>query len=138
MNFRLFYGVGFVGCAVLSTPVYSSEILSPDVTLFHVKPKVCIVEKAGQACEFDAQVQWQTTKPMDICLTQGVAKTEQVLQCWVNEQYVYQIMPVVYKHTTTMRLVDSAQQTLAQEVLQVNAVQPKKQRRRLRSAWSLF
>ena len=138
MNFRMFCGVSFVGFCLLPTNAHSAQILSPEVSLFHVKPKVCIVEKAGQVCEFDAQVQWQTTKPMDICLTQGAAKTQQVLQCWVNEQYVYQIMPVVYKQTTTMRLVDNSQQTLAQEVLQVNAVKPKKQRRRLRSAWSLF
>jgi hypothetical protein len=112
----------------------ASELLSDKVTLFEVKPKVCIVKKIGQECHFKTTVQWQTQEVMEVCL----AQRNKVLQCWKNQLYISEKMAIVLHQSTEVFLVDADNDKLASEMLEVNAVNPKKQRRRLRSAWSLF
>ena len=120
--------------AMASFELSASKLLSDKVTEFNLKPQVCIVKKIGDDCDFSARVQWRTTEPMDVCLLQQ----QQVLQCWVDEQYVDQTIELLLQQTTLVSLIDQQQKPLATQVLQVNAIQSKKKRRRLRSAWSLF
>lgn len=142
MHFKFLTYFAFLTTCLLMSRAFAAEILSDKITVFKVKPKVCIVEKQGQQCELAAQIQWQATEPLDVCLTQQVIKhkseQKQILHCWNQQHEVFQTTELVLAQTTLMSLVDEDQMLLAQETLHVNTAKPKKQRRRLRSAWSLF
>jgi hypothetical protein len=118
----------------LSINVQASEIFSDKVTLFEIKPQVCIVKKIGEQCTLQTTVKWVTTEAMEVCLTQQ----SEVLQCWKDSLSISEKLAINLTQTAQVLLVDQHKDKLASEILQVNALNPKKKRRRLRSAWSLF
>ena len=118
----------------ISINAHASEIYSDKVTLFEIKPQICIVKKIGEPCTLETTVQWRTTQAMEVCLTQQ----NEVLQCWKDSLFISEKLAIILTQTTQVQLVDQHKDTLASEMLQVNALNPKKKRRRLRSAWSLF
>lgn len=129
MRFKLTMAILFT-----SINTEASEIFSDKVTLFEVKPQVCIVKKIGEQCTLQTTVKWRSTEAMEVCLTQQ----SEVLQCWKDSLAINEELAINLTQTTQVLLVDQHKDKLASEILQVNALNPKKKRRRLRSAWSLF
>lgn len=119
---------------LLAGACHASEIHSDKVKSFAVKPQVCIVEKIGEPCQLATTVSWQTTEVMKVCLL----KEQEVMRCWEDTQSIREKLALVLKRSSKVHLVDQKQQMLASELLEVNAVNPKQRRRRLRPAWSLF
>lgn len=117
-----------------SLPLSGAEIFSDKVESFSLKPQVCIVKKAGDDCELVTKVQWKVSEVMELCLIKDGEK----LQCWQEKKMIEQTLAIMLKATSKILLVDGKNITLAAEVLEVNAVNPKQKRRRLRPAWSLF
>lgn len=120
--------------AAMTQSAHSAPIFSDKVTLFEFKPQVCIVKKIGQQCTLTTQLHWRATVPIAACLTQQ----SQVLHCWPQGQNVSEQMSIALSESTSVWLIDSDQDKLASALLSVNAIHPKKRRRRLRSPWSLF
>jgi hypothetical protein len=113
---------------------HSAQLHSDKIKNFAVKPQVCIVKKIGEPCELNTTVHWQTNEAMDLCLLLG----DKVLQCWQNQADISEKLAIVLHQSTNVKLLDDHNIALASEMLEVNAVSPKKRRKRLRSAWSLF
>ena len=112
----------------------SDKLLSDKVKRFELKPQVCIVKKIGDSCRLETGVEWQTREKMDVCLTHE-GKT---LRCWQGQQQAKTALAIMLSQNSQVWLLDGDNEKLATATLTVNAVTPKKRRRRLRSPWSLF
>lgn len=118
---------------VTSFGVCAGQVHSDKIRQFELKPQVCIVKKIGDECELLTTVEIAATEVMTMCLVQQ--KT--ILKCWQDKQIVAEKLAILLAASTEVELLDQAQNVLATEQLQVNAVNPKR-RKRLRPAWSLF
>ena len=109
--------------------IYSNKIIK-----FEVNPLVCIVEKIGDQCHLDAKLHWKTNQLLSICLMQE----NTIIQCWDDEKEIEEKLALYLKETTTFTMADRSNKIMASIIIMVNAIEPKKRRRRLRSAWGLF
>lgn len=102
--------------------------------LLSVTPKICIVEQAGDSCEVQLKVQWQSLLPLSRCLYQN---KEQNL-CWYSKKQVSQALIFEIDQSQSFSLLDEKNEVLAFQQVKLNTHEPKKYRRRLRADWSLF
>lgn len=124
----------WIWLALATGSAKGGEIYSDKVKQFEIQPQVCIVKQIGEPCKLATTVQWETTEVMKVCLMQQ----GKVLQCWEDKQKIREKLALVLHQSTSLDLVNAHQDKLASELLEVNAVNPKQRRRRLRPAWSLF
>lgn len=117
-----------------SLTLKASEILSEKIKSFEIKPQLCIVTKLGDICYLKSEVTWRSQETLDLCLS--IENT--ILQCWNQQKFNQENFVFELNQATKVFLLDKNKTKLAVALLNVNSMTHKKQRRRLRSAWSIF
>ncbi|NQY33506.1 MAG: DUF3019 domain-containing protein [Alteromonadaceae bacterium] len=112
----------------------NANIINTKLSFFSIKPLTCVVQKIGDTCQLMATVRWKADIPANLCLVQDETK----IYCWKNKKMGTQVIPIELKDTTNFTLIDDGNTVFASQKVNINAIQPTKTRRRLRSAWSIF
>jgi len=104
-----------------------------EVIKFKLKPVNCVTRYQGQECQLIVTLDWQTSRPADICIFQDRLK----LTCWKNTQAVLQSLSVKLQQDSTFDLrTYDGKKVLKQQQIKVNFVN--QYRRSLRPKWSIF
>jgi hypothetical protein len=100
---------------------------------WHIQPKVCVNESAGQPCTFSVTVDVKGLAKEEYCLF----LQQQKLQCLHNTAF-----PTTFElrleEQSQLFLRNTQQHVVLTETLKIKSLVGQKQRRRLRSPWSLF
>lgn len=102
---------------------------------FEIQPKICIAKEVGDTCAMKVKLQWQTNKPMNLCLAQNHAQ----LKCWQQESEVSEYIAIEVQRESEFTLQEQGSLKLfAKQKVKINYRVSKQYRRRLRSEWSIF
>lgn len=106
-------------------------------TEWNVIPSACVVDRPGDFCRLEFEI---ITTPKELAIPSLPAclyLEKKLIQCW--EQLPEHITTSVeIKETSTLLLVDNNKDVLFEKKLEVKSIHPVRQRRRVRSPWSMF
>ncbi|UAA38365.1 DUF3019 domain-containing protein [Paraneptunicella aestuarii] len=106
-------------------------------TEWDVIPSACVVDRPGDFCRLEFEIITTAGERASLSLPACLYLEKELIQCW--EQLPEHITASVeIKETNTLLLVDKNKEVLLEKKLEVKSIHPVRQRRRVRSPWSMF
>lgn len=124
--------IATVGALALSNAPNAAEL--PQLE-FSLKPHLCVLSEAEDACFDELQVRWRAPEKMSLCLYQG--GLDKPLKCWYQAQSGQHKFVLSATQNVVFHLRASDDNTLVSEAFEV--IHERKQyRRQRRNPWSFF
>lgn len=102
---------------------------------FVLKPRLCVLSEAEEACFDEVEIRWTADKGMNLCLYRD--SFDAPLKCWQEAEQGSHHLSLSASRNITFQLRDSGQAVMVSESFEV-INDHKKYRRQRRNPWSFF
>jgi hypothetical protein len=113
--------------------LFVSTYAQAEVPSWKIKPSVCVNSMSGTSCEFNIEIFAANLPDGQYCLY----RQQHRLRCLAHNGFPIKLT-VSLQTQSSLLLKDAGDQVILSQILSVKSLTAKKQRRRLRSPWSLF